>query len=754
MTTLRTGVPSLIPMLSRATAPATPLDPAHPVARPATRPTQLGAKGFALQMGPVRGESLDSYVHSIARHLHASPLAITEHLGLGLPTSAGYLNRDLPVDDLLIAADTLGVAPDELRDLTLHRWDWLALRPDRGKRGSPVGAWQRGSGARYCWRCLRDSDGRWKLSWYLHWAFACTEHATLLTSTCGRCGRAPRNQKPTTDRSTPARALELGCGCGAVVSPAASTDILAVGDPRLRAQDRIDTLLSSAPTHEAGMLTAGQPVTPQEWLTDLTLTNHLIMLSLRLGEGADAFTASTASFDLQDVPAPTHWATRWKTRLNQPDSGAMPTPQILQRLLVTSAADVAACVTLATALLDSDDVDHLRSGLVWVPNTWRVQMQQRAARDQFRASDSFMEALAGHVRKTTETWYTSLRAKHRPRPSFGDDYLKHFPTSIHPGAQSLLNVIWGELKEAAVVVGLLSGRRDPRLVRDTARDLGLAHLASEIATVWMQLSSTPSARTEIKYAAAWLFNSAYQAKPVDFAARREHLPDPRPLPARVTRGLATFLGARNSPTLRLMAELYVWERVTGSNALLTPSCLTTYGAFRVRYRRLRNRWNQCLPPPLRQHLSGIPWLDGTRSTSTIASHEGEVEVQGHWTTASHTKPHLVPTPLIGRRDLTATHLRGADAITLAQVIAGEPEAEAWAGIRLMWRYNQTLDSAPPVWLARARHDVRRLIGDQPQPSAAAQNTDTILHTTLVTLRSRQVPHVCPYFGDTSLEGAQ
>ncbi|WP_242498200.1 TniQ family protein [Nocardioides glacieisoli] len=713
-----------------------------------TQPREIQtATTFALRAGPGRGESLESFVHWCARRLCCSPAAVTEHLGLPLSTSAGHLNRDLADPDLARAAPILGVPTESLRDATLRKWDWLRLRPERGKRGSPLGAWQRGSGARYCYACLNESEGRWQLAWYLHWTFACPKHGVLLHSTCRGCGRAPRTQKPNASSLTDANALDLNCGCGSQAIRSISESRLSHDDPRLATQQRIARVLSLAPTDQAVAHTAGVATPASEWLTDLTLVTHFIVLSLVAEGNKDAFTASTSGYDVEELAKPTAWRASLAARGARSTTRGV-TPQVLQRELVTSAADVGACVTLADTLLASDDVDHLRAGLLWMPTRWRVQTQQRAARGQFACSDTLMEAIAGHVRQTRDNWFAALRAKHRLRPELDDHVTQHFPAALHPRVRPWLTVIRGDLSEAAVIAGLLAGSRHPKRVHDTARHLGLAHVASDLADAWVQLTSSPRARPDIKTIAGWLLDDGYQRNPVHFASRREQLHRPTPLPDSVARALARLLQTRNSPTLRWMASLYVWERVTGSDALLTPEALSAYGAFRVRYRRVRERWNRCLPLPLRDFLSdisagmttppGIRPFDSTRGSDSASD----------WHIYSAMEPHLLPTPLVASSVLAPTDLLGASATQIAQALAADPEAGWWGRVRLLWMFGlaRRVDPTAP-WLAEARHALAELAGVSEVPdSTGSSPCDALLVDLLTILRTREVPHDCIYEG--------
>jgi hypothetical protein len=46
-----------------------------------------------------------------------------------------------------------------------------------------------------CPECIRESDGRWQLSWRLGWSFACVQHNRLLADACPTCGKYQRRQQ-------------------------------------------------------------------------------------------------------------------------------------------------------------------------------------------------------------------------------------------------------------------------------------------------------------------------------------------------------------------------------------------------------------------------------------------------------------------------------------------------------------------------------------------------------------------------------
>ena len=83
-----------------------------------------------------------------------------------------------------------GLSRDVLRATTREGFGANAAQYDR--RGaisffSPIS----GASGRYCPECLKDSSGRWRMTWQLPFGFACVRHRRLLVDNCPACGRPP-----------------------------------------------------------------------------------------------------------------------------------------------------------------------------------------------------------------------------------------------------------------------------------------------------------------------------------------------------------------------------------------------------------------------------------------------------------------------------------------------------------------------------------------------------------------------------------
>ncbi|MFE2296369.1 TniQ family protein [Streptomyces sp. NPDC059452] len=135
-------------------------------------------------------EGIDSWLEALARRNGVSLRKLLSHL-------------DLPEKSLTRTLLT-SITPPMLRELErrcqlpTHHLDQAVPHP-----ALPTHTRQ-ARGSRYCPHCLAERDGRFKLSWWLPSAFACTSHRTLLLDTCPGCGRLPHRTLPGRTRFHPA----------------------------------------------------------------------------------------------------------------------------------------------------------------------------------------------------------------------------------------------------------------------------------------------------------------------------------------------------------------------------------------------------------------------------------------------------------------------------------------------------------------------------------------------------------------------
>lgn len=212
------------------------------------------ARTLPLRVQPVDGEALDSWLEVVACRSRAPLTHITEALGLSGPASRHSSARppwttalaDGEVEHLAMAS---GIDRDLLLAMTLARWHGRALFIDWDRRRvDKKRLWGRACGSRYCPECLRESGGRWQLSWRLSFTFACTRHHVLLVDACPSCGEIPRSRNiysgtalapgvcPSKSRNAPS--VRCGYNLGEVDTPQLEAD-----GPILLAQQKLTGLV-------------------------------------------------------------------------------------------------------------------------------------------------------------------------------------------------------------------------------------------------------------------------------------------------------------------------------------------------------------------------------------------------------------------------------------------------------------------------------------------------------------------------------
>lgn len=191
-----------------------------------------------VQVQPLEGEALDSW-------LEATALAMGGTLGTvavagNLPTAAVPLwRRWLSSDQLQSLTAATGVSGEALEAMTLSRYDRLALRLDsrthRLDRDFPFGAL---SWSRFCPACLRETRGRWQLSWFLAWSFACLKHNCLLVDYCPECRVHQRSTQQYRRVPSPA-----ACRCGRPLDLAPTVKLLGDDHSFLWSQREINNVI-------------------------------------------------------------------------------------------------------------------------------------------------------------------------------------------------------------------------------------------------------------------------------------------------------------------------------------------------------------------------------------------------------------------------------------------------------------------------------------------------------------------------------
>lgn len=234
-----------------------------------------------IRIRPLPGESLDSWLETLAERMDTTWGDLVE--GIGLATRHEQRRRDyvaaalrgLSVPQLAAVSHSTGVDADVVQSMTFSA---LLDRPPRsaGARSVPPNSllWLRGFRSRYCAPCLSENGGRWSLWWRLRWAFACERHQCLLQDLCPDCRRAQRTEPAPsglvprlgrcTRRMTNADGRSAArCG-GELCSP--DSLVLDYAHPALRAQAAMRQALE---TGTAAFGVYGQsPVTLAELIAD------------------------------------------------------------------------------------------------------------------------------------------------------------------------------------------------------------------------------------------------------------------------------------------------------------------------------------------------------------------------------------------------------------------------------------------------------------------------------------------------------
>ncbi len=216
------------------------------------------ARTLPLRIEPVEGEGLDSWLEAMACRNRAPLTQVAEALGLsGVAPQNPLMNPPwtialTPAECAHLALVT-GTDSGTLRRMTLARWHGKALFIDSHRRRvDRRRMWGRACGSRFCPACLKESGGRWQLSWRLAFTFACTRHRMLLADTCPSCGEIPRSRGnytgttpvlgvcPTKSKDFPLDRCQQDL-CEAVAVP------LAVDSPILLAQQQLTELIENDP---------------------------------------------------------------------------------------------------------------------------------------------------------------------------------------------------------------------------------------------------------------------------------------------------------------------------------------------------------------------------------------------------------------------------------------------------------------------------------------------------------------------------
>jgi hypothetical protein len=162
---------------------------------------------FTAVPAPVPGETFPSWVDRIAAAnsmpvtslLHAAGITQND-TNKGLPTGYGYQLTDQQTENLSYVT---GTHPETIKAMLTSSWIGTKAKAVTSKEGNETDNarqftlrnWFYGNGSHYCPACLKANKNAWLLNWKLPFVFACTEHETLLHSTCPACNqRALQNR--------------------------------------------------------------------------------------------------------------------------------------------------------------------------------------------------------------------------------------------------------------------------------------------------------------------------------------------------------------------------------------------------------------------------------------------------------------------------------------------------------------------------------------------------------------------------------
>lgn len=191
-----------------------------------------------VQVQPREGEALDSWLEATALAMGGTLGTVAAAGNLPTATVPSWL-RWLSSDQLQSLTTATGVSREALEAMTLSRYDGLALRLDSKTRhldpSFPFGAL---SWSRFCPACLRETQGRWQLSWFLAWSFACLKHNCLLVDYCPECRIHQRSTQQYRQVPSPA-----ACRCGRPLDLAPTVKLLADDHSFLWSQRAINDVI-------------------------------------------------------------------------------------------------------------------------------------------------------------------------------------------------------------------------------------------------------------------------------------------------------------------------------------------------------------------------------------------------------------------------------------------------------------------------------------------------------------------------------
>lgn len=156
---------------------------------------QAGLRELPIRVPIINGESLHSWIETLAARYRMTVRELLPALGIPAPRTPYGLILGVDTQALRSLEWQAGLLVGRLDDAMLDRFAALDLAgtPGRAPHRGWQTLWAKSSGSRFCPRCLAENGGRWSLSWYLNWTFACMHHNVLMATRCSACGRLPRS---------------------------------------------------------------------------------------------------------------------------------------------------------------------------------------------------------------------------------------------------------------------------------------------------------------------------------------------------------------------------------------------------------------------------------------------------------------------------------------------------------------------------------------------------------------------------------
>lgn len=566
---------------------------------------------------PLEDEPLDGYLEYLAHRLRLPSTVLHAHLGVR-PDSAFGLARELSRTQARGLAAATDLTPERLHSMTLRRYADIGLLPAKREQGGGPGPWLRRRGARFCPRCLRERDMRWRLSWYLQWTFICPDHAVLLDACCPACGRPARTRisgHPIAG-TTGAAQSQIDDGgpsrrCPCAVQTLAAADELRTAEHSVldrpvpavyvRAQQAIAERIEG----RGGVHYLGFDRSNTEWIHDLAALCRLLVVNMPTDRITAAYRdvlategESTPIGQNQDPVGESLGL--WVDHL-----GLSPFTSPAARFAEAGASRVtfALVATVATTILN---VPGLATAARLLASVLPAGVRKDAARLSRARGISWPLAralwLVEHPAQPAQTRAIRLGSD-RFRPDGSPRVpLDRSRIPVRPWSSVRAELAWSgqnPFTGLATTVGLLT-IATPLPLRVACEHLDHAHLANRVAHETRKLFAALATTTEPD-----IFDDLLRIHdaistglvPIDYVRRRRVFPRPTSLAQRTATKTARELGQRPTPRLARFMSWWIYEQLTGNDVLLRPELLDLPGAIRWFYARQRDTWDP--EPPAR-----------------------------------------------------------------------------------------------------------------------------------------------------------